>query len=866
MDNGHQLVRDVIKNSYRIPKYQRGYRWSEENVTKLLEDIYEDRLYLHDRDEKLNVDNALNIFRGITFEYDETLCTFAIPKNPYCIQPLVVVPICHNDEFKYYDVIDGQQRLTTIAIIRAALKKVGEIEGIEALNLLYQSREKSSIYIHFLYNKEEEEPKENNIDFDYMKQAYEVAEKYYKLVLDDFDDVEIKKLYARYLDAVLCENTQFIWYSIECGNEEPQKVFANFNTGKIELTNSELIKALFMNPSNYKSVNIKDKQIVISEKWDEMENKLHEPEFWAFVPHPFQYQDNKEYSTRIDILFDYLVIDNWFEKNPGKKAKDYIEYRNSKLSDKYIFNEIEGWIKKSLSEGLENTNEIIEECWRKVGKIYSGLVELYSGSSVIYNMVGLYINLMNRNANTVDDYVSSSSKYIEVYFGLKEILSLKRSERVNSLKKKIKDVAYPSESKRVEQVIKEIKYKEGQSVDIVKTLIIYNVAVLCSSKGTGERYNFLENARNQWEREHIFATNVKDSQGKDLQYKGALEVLAGDDYIEYVKYLYNLGDLDVKFKSENIDYILDLDREDVVQKFIDNNLAYDGNGQNEILARALRCKKMAEDLLDCYNNIDKINRIMNMDRESEKDLKKQLIHQYFLDLKVKFYFIENMDVRCVDALKENIYNRNNDDIVIEEIDFKYKFDSEKYKFDEEKEAWQYWLNRNVDGEDSKTNYDVLVDDISSSYRNKFETMIYKDDSVKDELEEDKMEQILLALKLSKKTLQRRIDDFFELDFPRLLKDNSMGNMTLLTGSKLETDSSGQNQIVSNKSYREKKDLVYSFFKQGQFVPLGTLLVFTDIYTRESNIANYWLPNSRLKYLKDMVTTITEFLGEGNKND
>lgn len=847
MDNGHQLVKDVIKNSYRIPKYQRGYRWSEENVTKLLEDIYEDHLYSHDRDEKL--------------------CKFEIPKNLYCIQPLVVVPIRHNDEFKYYDVIDGQQRLTTIAIIRAALKNVGEIEGIEALNLSYQSREKSSTYIHFFYNKkEEEEPKEKNIDFDYMKQAYKAAEDYYRKALDGFNNIEIKRLYARYLDAVLCENTQFIWYSIECSNEEPQKVFANFNTGKIELTNSELIKALFMNPSNYKSVNIKDKQIVISEKWDEMENKLHEPEFWAFVPHPFQYQDNKEYSTRIDILFDYLVIENWFEENPGKKAKDYIEYRNSKLSDKYIFNEIEKWIKKSLDGGLGNTNETIEECWRKVGKIYSGLVELYSGSSVIYNMVGLYINLMNRNANTVDGYVNSSSKYIEVYFGLKEILSLKRSERVNRLKKKIKDAAYPSESKKVEQIIKEIKYKEGQSFDIVKTLIIYNVAVLCSSKGTGERYNFLENARNQWEREHIFASNVKDGQGKDLQYKGALEILAGDDYIEYVKYLYDIENLDVKFKSENIDYTLDLEKEEVVQKFIDNNLAYDGNGQNEILARALRCKKMAENLLDCYNNIDKINWIMNMNRESEKDLKKYLIHQYFLNLKVKFYFIENIDVRCVDALKENIYNRNNDEIVIQEIDFKYKFDSEKYKFDSEKEDWQYWLNRNVEGENSKTNYEVLVDDISTSYRNKFETMLYKDGSVKDELEEDKMEQILLALKLSKKTFQRRIDDFFELDFPRLLRDNSMGNMTLLTGNKSETDSSGQNQIVSNKSYKEKKDLVYSFFKQGQFVPLGTLLVFTDIYTRESNIANYWLPNSRLKYLKDMVTTITEFLGEGDKND
>ena len=56
-------------------------------------------------------------------------------------------------------------------------------------------------------------------------------------------------------------------------------------------------------------------------------------------------------------------------------------------------------------------------------------------------------------------------------------------------------------------------------------------------------------------------------------------------------------------------------------------------------------------------------------------------------------------------------------------------------------------------------------------------------------------------------------------------------------------------------------MVYEFYKSGQFVPIGTLLVFTDQYTQERNAAKYWLPNSRLKYLKDMVKTISCFLGE-----
>ena len=95
----------------------------------------------------------------------------------------------------------------------------------------------------------------------------------------------------------------------------------------------------------------------------------------------------------------------------------------------------------------------------------------------------------------------------------------------------------------------------------------------------------------------------------------------------------------------------------------------------------------------------------------------------------------------------------------------------------------------------------------------------------------------------------------------------MGNMTLLTGNKqrdgIENNisSRGQNQAVSDKAYCEKKKIVYEFYKSGQFVPIGTLLVFTDQYTQERNAAKYWLPNSRLKYLKDMVKTISDFLGE-----
>src|SRR5438552_322948 len=66
---------------YRIPAYQRGYRWTSQQVTQLLEDIRD----FAQRDNPQ-------------------------PEEFYCLQPLVLK--AHGDGS--YEVVDGQQRLTTL--------------------------------------------------------------------------------------------------------------------------------------------------------------------------------------------------------------------------------------------------------------------------------------------------------------------------------------------------------------------------------------------------------------------------------------------------------------------------------------------------------------------------------------------------------------------------------------------------------------------------------------------------------------------------------------------------------------------------------------------------------------------------------
>ena len=79
---------------FYIPAYQRGYRWSSEQVEQLIDDL-----------EEFQVKKNGN------------------PKAFYCLQPLVVKPITL-DDIKYFEVIDGQQRLTTVLLIMQALRQI----------------------------------------------------------------------------------------------------------------------------------------------------------------------------------------------------------------------------------------------------------------------------------------------------------------------------------------------------------------------------------------------------------------------------------------------------------------------------------------------------------------------------------------------------------------------------------------------------------------------------------------------------------------------------------------------------------------------------------------------------------------------
>ena len=121
----------IGKGSFYIPKYQRGYRWTQDEVEKLLNDIYE-----------FNADGT---------EANEY----------YCLQPIVV----KIKEGEYW-IVDGQQRITTISLILGSEKfpqKVPKINinyDINNNELDNRYKEKAEKVIDNWISKKEKESKE----------------------------------------------------------------------------------------------------------------------------------------------------------------------------------------------------------------------------------------------------------------------------------------------------------------------------------------------------------------------------------------------------------------------------------------------------------------------------------------------------------------------------------------------------------------------------------------------------------------------------------------------------------------------------------------------------------------------------------
>ncbi len=307
-----KIINELCEYSFFIASYQRGYRWTSKEVTDLLNDI--------------------NDFKPK--QMDET-----DEKSWYCLQPIVV----KERDNRIFEVIDGQQRLTTIFLVLNYLNQdFVESKRDKLFVLDYETRNETR---EFLSDLEGDHGYKNKyIDFYYIHEAYVTIKNWFESKDFNFDKGEFRSKFKF--------NTKIIWYeSIE---DDPISIFTRINIGKIPLTNAELIKALFLNSANFDK-NAKDKlrlkQLEIATEWDSIESTLQNNRLWYFIT------GNKTTTNRIEFIFDLMNEDEdkndtystfrYFSKKFTIKSQENIE-RNWKEIKDYFQRFIEWFDERDL--------------------------------------------------------------------------------------------------------------------------------------------------------------------------------------------------------------------------------------------------------------------------------------------------------------------------------------------------------------------------------------------------------------------------------------------------------------------------------------------------------------------------------------
>ena len=423
-------VRDIVdkKINFNVPAYQRGYRWDMLNVTDLLDDLLE-------------------------FMQDGSSGKF------YCLQLLVVKKIGENQ----YNVIDGQQRLTTIFIILKYLANLlKEENGIDEIyTLSYETRKDSKDFLQNIASKAQDESNKN-MDYFCMYQAYEAIERWFE------EKIKEKKTTKRKMLEIFTNSKddkyhiEFIWYEVE-DNEDEVKIFARLNSGKIPLTNAELIKALFLNVRNFpkgcSENEIITKQIEISKEWDEIEYTLQDDEFFKFLT-------KNDYPARIELLFEILS---------GVK--------NTEL-DRYA-------IYRHFSDMAKEEDDL-SHMWADIKKIFLTF-KFWFKDIEYYHLVGF---LVASNILSIEKIYNAAKDRTKNDFNifLRE-----------NIKEKIK----------IEDIDK-LEYEKNRK-DIENILLFFNIATILNNKSSNIRFSFSEFSTKRWSLEHIHAQNDKGLKDKKAQ-------------------------------------------------------------------------------------------------------------------------------------------------------------------------------------------------------------------------------------------------------------------------------------------------------------------------------------------------------------
>lgn len=509
------VKKENIKKSI-IPNYQRGYKWEISNVEDLLNDIN-------------NINN--------------------IDKNEHCLHNLTII----ENENKW-EIIDGQQRLTTIFLI---LKYLGK----EYYSLSYKIRTETECFLNneidnIIKNLKDNKYKKELELFNDMKNKnnnYNKQDIYYIcralfIIYNWFNKNYKDKSTKEFIEKL--ESVYFYKHEIKT-NIKGETIFSNLNSGRVPLTYIELIKAdLIINISEIEAKGNKSEILIneirsnIGRLWDEMESWLAQDEVWYWIA-PKNNSVNK-----LSLLFDLCG-----ELKEGENI--YEKYYN------YVYD-----------KNLKCDYYKIKTIWNKIRNYYYTIKDWYLDNDM-YHLIGIIVSF-GININIIIEDNSNIKNKNELKSKLKNeiIIHLKLTNKDNKLK--FGDIDYL-----------ELDYNNDK-VNKIFTLLNCLEGYNYNKNEFNEhfRYRFDIHNKYNWSIEHIIPQKPK----KDT-------IL--DYFNDIIKILYNEQNEELeKIKGE-------------IKEKLNEPKYKDFDGSIEKL-KLSNNDKLKEEFIEDFNNIININNIGNL--------------------------------------------------------------------------------------------------------------------------------------------------------------------------------------------------------------------------------------------------------------
>ncbi|OAQ39826.1 hypothetical protein A5893_09640 [Pedobacter psychrophilus] len=417
---------DYNAECYHIAAYQRGYKWGSDNngaVTILLQDLL---IAFSKRDvSSKNLDYYLQY---ITLKKQERKI--------------------------HLEVIDGQQRLTTLSILLSVFSYILGESNQASGKLDYAVR--SNFFDEYIYKKESlallltldwnkkkglEIDTDTFIDNQDTYYIFHAIKKCYSF-LEEFSEIDLLKFYQFVLNHVL-----IIVNVVE--NVDSEKTFSNFHSTSVALTESELIKALFVTKyarlkeehrgKTFREIN--EQRLLLGKRWDEIENWVNNKYIKSFY-----FRQSK------DPMFGFL---NVVANNINNKLVFNEDSTHREMFNFFNIQEIE-----IMQEKLYNTFWILKDWYN---------------DPILHNRFG-YLFFYKKSKFTINNFIN------EMTASSKETLK-------NELLKKILDIL-PLD-------LEDSNY-EGNTDSIHQILLAINLF------NTKDKFDFYSYVEENWTLEHIF--------------------------------------------------------------------------------------------------------------------------------------------------------------------------------------------------------------------------------------------------------------------------------------------------------------------------------------------------------------------------